>query len=106
MVRTHSHESIECVALDCESSPLNRRADEAFKTTTVDEDNKPRHSEPNHLPRWYASKVFGVVLDIIMIMMSGLCLVYAFAVKRYEGTEVDSSYAVHVLERVSQLVSQ
>jgi len=60
--------------------------------------------EPQALSWWQASKVVGVVLDLLALALSCAFFAFALAVKMHENMRMDSA-RVQLLSRLSKVVS-
>lgn len=60
--------------------------------------------EPSTLSWWQASKVIGIVVDILAIALSCMFFVFALAVKTHQDMSMDSS-RVKLLLKLSNLVN-
>jgi hypothetical protein len=60
---------------------------------------------PRLLTRWKTGNVLSLVLDLAILLTFCLFLAYGIAVKAYEGTTLQDSTAVKLLQRSSTLVS-
>jgi len=61
--------------------------------------------EPEALSLWQAGKIFGIVMDVLAIVLSCMFFAYALAVKTHEKQPMGSPQA-KLLVRLSNLVSQ
>lgn len=60
--------------------------------------------EPEALSLWQAGKIFGIVMDVLAIVLSCMFFAYTLAVKTHEKKPMDSKQ-VKLLVRLSNLVS-
>jgi hypothetical protein len=71
---------------------------------STDGNDHSARDEPQALSWWQASKFFGVLIDLLAIVLSCAFFVYGLAVKMHQNTAMDSP-RVKLLVKLSNLVS-